>query len=181
MINLLPPGEKQKLITETNQKVIIILGLVALVPLVCVMLVLLSLNFYLLGEINSKNIILAQAQKTYQTPDFLMVTNEMKKKNATMIWLSSFYNKEMNMSDVLQQVSGFAFPEEVYLTNLSIIRQDDEILKISATGFSQSRDDLLVFQKKIQEHPAIKELSFSPESWVNAQNATFQLTFQVQQ
>ena len=179
MINLLPPEEKEARHLENDKKVAIILGVIVLVWGLCLVLMLASLHFYILGEINSKNFVLEQAKLQYQTPSFLSFKDIIQKNNAVLTTLDSFYKKELDFSQVLQIISDLERPQGLSLTNLSVQKQDNQSVKVTASGFSPSRDDLLAFQKSIQKDARIKNSYFSPESWIDPQNVTFYLPFEI--
>jgi len=178
MINLLPPEEKTKLLLENRKKMIIVLGITIIIPLFCLILVLLSVRFYILGEVNSKKIMLDQARKEYQTPDFLHFKEIIQKNNHTLTNLHSFYQKEVSVSQALYLVSSISRPENLYFTNMLLAKDSEQKIKITASGFSKSRADLLLFQKSINENSRIKNTTFSPESWVSPKDINFNVTFE---
>lgn len=179
MINLLPPQEKEKLLMEVNKRITIILGIIVLIPLVSLVMVLLSIKFYILGEINSNKLVLQQAQAQYQTSSFLEFKGIIQKSNTTLVNLRSFYKKEVYVSQILKIISGISRPEDLYVTTLLLDRTENQKIKATISGFSKSRDDLITFQKNIQQDKRIENIYFSPESWVEAQNVKFYLTFEI--
>lgn len=179
MINLLPPEEKVKLLLEKRKKLIVILGLTAMIPLACLILILCSIRFYILGEVNYQKTVLEQAKKEYQTPDFLAFKEIIQKNDKALVSLEGFYKKESSLTQVLKNVSGFARPQNLYLTNMFLSRNKDRKIKVMISGFSKSREDLLLFQKNINENQEIKNINFSPESWVSPQNVKFNVTFEI--
>lgn len=181
MINLLPPHEKEILRLDKKKKLVIILGVIVIIPLVCFMLMLLSIKFYLLGEINVQGIMLEQAKKQYENPDFLAFKGIIQKNNGTLITLSSFYKNEIYVTQALKTISSVPRPNNVHLIDLSVKRGIDKKFNVTVSGFSDSRDDLLIFQKNIGEIKEIINPEFSPESWVNPQNITFHLAFDILQ
>ncbi len=179
MINLLPPEEKAKLQLQKNKKLTMVLGITLTVPLVCLVLVLLSIHFYLLGEINSEKVALDQTRKDLQTPDFLTFSNIIGQSNATLQQLEQFYQKEAYMSAIVKAITSVSIPQSIYLTDLSVQKTDKGPMKGTASGFSGSREDLLVFQKNLEATAQIKNLNFSPESWISPKNSTFHVSFEI--
>jgi len=55
-----------------------------LVVLVCFFLVLLSVDFYILGDSVGQKTILEDAQKKYKTPDFISAEEAVKKYNKNL-------------------------------------------------------------------------------------------------
>lgn len=179
MINLLPPEEKIKLLQENQKKMIIILGVTLIVPLLCLILVLLSVRFYLLGEVNFQKIISEQVKKEYQTPDFLRFKEIMQNNGRVLANLHSFYKRETYATEALNIFSSIARPQNLYFTDILLTRNENQTFKVTASGFAKSRDDLLVFQKNINEKSEVKNINFSPESWVSPKDLTFNLTYDI--
>ena len=121
MINLLPPEEKIKLLSQKREKLVVILGITITIPLLCFILILLSIRFYILGEINSQKILLQQAEKEYQTPEFLVFKDIIQKNDKILDRIEPFYKKETYITQVLETISRIARPENLYLTNISVI------------------------------------------------------------
>lgn len=186
MINLLPLKEKNELLAQDRKKMVVILGIILVVPLICFGLILLSLRFYILGEINLANIVFEQAKKQYQTADFLHFKDVIKENNKTVTSLQAFYKNQTYMSALLAMVSQIPHPESLYFTSLSLqkdtvapVANQPKKVKVIMSGFSKSRDDLLLFQKNIQSIPTIEKVYFTPESWINPVDLKFNLTFEI--
>lgn len=164
---------------ENQKKVAIVLGIAVLIPMICLALVMLSIKFYLLGEISYQKFLLTQDQHQYQTSDFLSLRSSVAQDDKELTTTNSFYQQQIDASQVLQTIAGLQFPQNLYLTNVSL--QRDQMGNINATisGISDSRDDLLLFQKNIEANQGIKNPYFSPDSWVNPGSTTFHLTFQI--
>jgi len=180
MINLLPTKEKEELILERNKKLAIILGSALLIALVCLILVLLSVKFYILGQAVSQKFTLEQAENKYQTPDFLIYKGLLEDYNKNFAQLRSFYKNKIQFSAVLENILEVERPEGVYFTDLSLARSEDSNkVEAKLSGISDTRDNLLLFKKNIEESKVIKNQSFSSESWINSKDVNFYLTFEV--
>lgn len=179
MINLLPPEEKEKLFLKKKEKLITIIGITIVVSLVCLILILSSIKSYIDAEATSQKIIFQQTEKKYQTPDSTNFKNIIQKYNKIVIQLKNFYNQKEYFNQSLKIVSGIQRPEGVYLTGLSLNRDENKKIKAIATGVSDSRENLLLFKKNIEENTKIKNSYFSPETWINPENINFSLTFEI--
>jgi len=180
MTNLLPLEEKKELFLKNKERLAIILGITASVSLVCLFLILSSINFYILTEIVFQKNILEQTEEKYKTPVFLNFKNAIQKYNIVFVQLNSFYEKEIYFSQILKIISNIQRPESLYLSDLSLIRDsENKKIKITTSGFSASRENLLIFKKNIEENQEIKNPYFSPESWTNPKNVKFYLTFEI--
>src|SRR5258706_2737138 len=135
MINLLPPKKKEELLLEKTKKLVIILGITILIPLICFILFLLSIKFYLLAEVNSQQVMLEQTKEKYQTPDFLTFNDIIQKDNKILLQLESFYKKEIYISEVLKMISDVPRPKNLYFTDLSLDKDQHQKVKVTVSGF----------------------------------------------
>jgi len=181
MINLLPPEEKQKLFFEKKEKLAMILGIVVLVSLICLTLILFSIKFYILAETDYQKKILEQTKLVDQTPDFINLNSTIQKYNGILAQLNSFYKKEIYFSQALKIITGVPSPKGLYLTNFSLSRDSSGIIQVSASGVSDTRENLLVFKNNIEGSIEIKNSYFSPESWISPKNVNYSLTFEIYQ
>ncbi len=180
MINLLPPEEKEELLLEQNKRLIAILGSALLIVLFCMFLISMSVKYYVLGEAVSQKFILEAAEKKYQTPDFIEAKSIIQKYNQNLAILKSFYKEDIDISQAVKDISNIQRPDGLYFTNLSLNRQKEEgVIDAAISGFSDTRENLLNFQKNIEENSSIKNPYFSPESWTRPKNINFSLTFKI--
>jgi len=179
MINLLPIEEKRKILLRKKEKLALILGIVVLVALVCLILILLSIKFYILTETDSQKNSLAQVEKLKVSSDLMNFSNIINGYNLTLNQLSFFYEKEIYFSDVLDTILSIQKPDNLYLTAFSLDRLSTGTAKVDITGISDSRDDLLIFKKNIEDNKDIKNPSFSSGSWISPKNVKFSLTFEI--
>jgi len=179
MINLLPPKEKQELLFQNTQKLVVVLGSVVLISLVSLILVLASVKFYILSEINYQKLILNSTEKKYQTPDFLSSKDLIKKYNEALAKASSFYKKEVRASGAVHALAGIPRPSGVYLTNINIEKnKETNKLKASISGFADTRENLMLFKEGVEENNRIKNVDFPPNNWIKPRDLTFYFTFE---
>ena len=179
MINLLPPEEKGKLFLKKSEKLIAVLEITILVSLVCLILILSSIKLYIVAEANYQKNILEQAEKRYQTPSFQNFKIIIQKYNKTIFQLKDFYEQKIYFSQALKLISNIQRPEDLYLTELSLNKDEGKKIKVIAAGISDSRENLLLFKKNIEENQKIENSYFSPENWTNPKNINFNLTFEI--
>lgn len=176
MINLLPPKEKNKLILKEKEKLATVWGLIVLVSLICLSLILLSIKFYLLSGTDYQKTLLAEVQKEAQDLGSSSLNSTIQKYNGVLEQLDSFYKKEIYFNQILADINNIPHPEGVYITNFSISRDEDAVIKISLSGYSDTREDLLIFKNNMEQNQKIKNPSFSPVSWVKPKNVDFSVT-----
>jgi len=179
MINLLPAKEKENLFLKKKEKLIFILGIIVLVCLICLILILSSIKFYIAFEANSQKIILEQAEKRYQTSNFLNYKIIIQKYNKILDQLGAFYGQELYFNQALKIISSIQYPNGLYLTNLSLSRNENKKIEVAVTGISNSRENLLLFKKNIEENQKIENSYFLPENWTNPKNINFNLSFEI--
>lgn len=179
MINLLPEEEKQKLRFVNDKKLTIVLGMVVLISLICLVLVLLSIKFYVLAETNEQKNVLEQAKKEYQTPELTNSYAVIKKYNGILTQVGGFYGKEVYFGKALRLVDALSVTKNINFTELSLNRDSKGLVFATISGVSDSRADLLLFKKNVEKNAEIKKPNFSQESWVNPENANFSLTFEI--
>lgn len=180
MLNLLPPNEKKFLFQERKKRLFIVLSIELSVFLICVLLVLLAIEFYILGEANSQNFLLQQAQVQNQSSDFSNFKDIILNYNKKLILIDSFYKNRKFMNGALDILLGVRRPSGLYFTNLSLqSQQQSEKIKVNIAGTSATRDDLLLFKKNIEAERKIENINFSPESWISQKNINFNVTLDI--
>ena len=179
MINLLPPEEKQKLLLEKKEKLSLVLWLTVLVFLICLILILLSIKFYILAESDGSEYSLDQIKKQTQSPAFIDLNSAVQKYNKILSRVDSFYAQEIYFNKVLDAITKVPSPAGLYLTNFALTRDDKGLVVAGVSGISNTRDNLIIFKQSIESDAYIKDSYFSPESWISPQNAKFSLTFKV--
>lgn len=179
-INLLSPQTKMELKLEEKWKLAMLLGLLFLLFLVCLSLILISINIYISGEVASEKILLEQREKEFKTPQTQTLQKNLITFNQTLSQLDAFYQSQFDISDVLEKVSEL-LPSGTYLTNLSCIPQvptkDGWETACSISGFCPSREALLDFKAMLEKEDSFGEVSFPPASWVKPTNINFSVTF----
>ena len=178
MTNIFPPKEKQSLRLEQTKNLVIILGFVAIVSLICLIFILLSVKYYILSNVDRQKLIFQEVAKQHQSANFIEFKNVIVRYNKILPETVSFYKNEVYSSDILSVISGVERPEGLYFNKIYIDRDaPGNKTKISIFGFSDTRENLLLFQKKMQEAPKIKNIYFAPESWINPKDINFSFTF----
>lgn len=179
MINLLPVEEKQKLFSAKKGKLVLIFGIVILISLVCLALILSSIKFYILAETDYQKNMLARAEQANEGVEFTDANIKIQKYNSILQKLGSFYKEEIYFSGVLKIITGIQGPDELYLSNFSLSRDAGGKVKASVSGASNTRDDLLIYKKNIEDNKKIKNIYFSPESWISPENVNFSLMCEI--
>ena len=185
MINLLPPKEKEELSLEGNKKLVIVLGNLVLISLVCLILILFSLKFYILKEISYQKIVLDNTEKKYQASNFLSFKEIIQKYNANLVKIDNFYKKEIKVSDILKTILEVPRPEGLYFENISVENNkngtENKKTKVTISGISKTRDNLLIFKENIENSKTIENVYFPPSNWVKNKDINFYLTLETKE
>lgn len=164
------------------KSLVIILCTIVLVSLICLVLILLSVKFSVLSEASYQKSILEQAAAEYQFADSTKLKESIKKYNEIMPEVLSFYQKEIYFSEAAAIISEIPRPEGVYFTSVFLDGQKYEgEIEANISGISNTRDNLILFKKNIEIQKGVKNVFFSPESWINPTNIKFKLTFVIAQ
>ncbi len=173
MINLLPPKEKRVLQVEEKRKIVLILGLLSFVFLACLIMILVSIKFYISGQVSVEKIILEQGREEMGLPKDEDLTEKIKEANKSFVKINSFYENQFKLTDVIEKVSG-TVPEDVYLTIFSYQPKEGQI---TISGFAEDRESLFQFKKSLETEEEFKELFFPPSTWITAEDINFNLNF----
>ncbi len=177
MLNLLPPSEKRILLQEKQKRLFIVLFFELSIFLFCVVLVLLAIEFYALGELTLQNFLLQKSGEESRSSEFIYFKEAMEGYNQKLISMNSFYKNQEFMSDALDTLLSVERPDGLYFKRLSF--QPEDHLKVIITGFSKTRDGLINFKSNIESEKSIKNVNFSSESWISPKDVNFNLTLDI--
>ncbi len=180
MINLLPPEEKKSLKSEINKSLVIVLWYIVVISLFALSLALFSVKFYILQDESNQKDFLDYVKKQYKTPDFLSLESDIKKYNASLLKVDDFYKKEIYFSDALKDILDVQRSDGLYFENISIEKnKDNNTVKVTILGVSDTRDNLLAFKSSIEGAKKIKNIYFPPANWVKQKDINFNITFEI--
>lgn len=181
MINLLPSEEKEKLYLEIIKREVIILWLLVLFFLFCLLLILFSVKIYSQSQIQSQKVLLLAVKKELEQSEIAELEAKVNSANLIFTKLNSFYQKKIHFSEILEKISEI-LPQGVSLTNLSSQLSstgEENVIKVSLSGFSLTRENLFEFKQNLEKEPGFKEISFPPANWVKPLNIDFSASFTI--
>lgn len=180
MLNLLPPAEKKILALERRKRLSVILCFEFLTFLVCILLVLLAIEFYILGEIAEQNSLLYQVGDEKRSSEFLYFKDTLQDYNRKLILISSFLDEQRFSGNALRILLSVERPSGLSFTGLSMQPKDkSDRMKVSISGISDTRDNLLIFKDNIESEKGIENANFSPECWISPKDIKFSLTLDI--
>ncbi len=174
MINLLPPEQKNELVLKRKTRLIIVLGSAFTVFILCFVLVLLFIKFYLLVKLISSDV---QEVNEISLEKLEESKKEVSNYNLKIDSLKSFYDNQILFNKMLEYFLKVDIPKGVYIIYISSEKKDNKI-NTAIYGFSDLRENLVLFKDNIDKNKYIKSPYFSPESWIKNNNINFNLTFQ---
>ena len=180
MINLLPLQQKEELLEEKKLKLVLILGITILAALFSLFLILFSVKTSVRGEVELQKVLMEQ--KDLQMPQNKILEERIKSLNLTLSELSSFYQREISLVDILETISK-TLPKRAYLNtfNFSRLTKKEEKYRgqIFLSGYAPSREILLEFKKNLESQDSFSEVYFPPANWVEPSDITFTVNFKV--
>jgi len=173
MINLLPLEQKEELREEEKWKLILILGIIILAVLISFTLILFSIKTVLSGDLQIQKIFLEQKEKELELSKIKELETKIRDYNLTLSNLDSFYEKNLNLTEIFERVSK-TLPIGTYLTtfNFSLTA-----FQISLSGFCENRETLLEFKKNLEKEEKFEKVYFPSSNWVSPTNINFSVTF----
>lgn len=177
MINLLPPQQKQALLKERQFQEVLILGLIGFVFFSFLAATLFLIKADLEAKVLTQKELLDQKTKEFEASEVRGLEKEILSLNKILSQLISFYENEVRLGGLLEGLSQ-ALPKEVYLTNLSCYKKQ---AKVSISGFSPTREVLLIFKANLEANDNFYELYFPPATWTKSTNVEFVATFKLKQ
>lgn len=178
MINLLPPREKEIILTEKKKRMAIIICFLILFFFLCLILISVSIRIYLQGYIESEKSFLAESEKEFSQSESQSLQEKIKSVNSLINALNSYYSQKIYFSELMERILG-TLPKNLYLTNLSLVLSEEREINVSLSGFAPLRDDLFGFKENLEAEENFKDISFPPANWVKAQNIDFYVTFKI--
>jgi len=180
MINLLPPKEKEEILKEENWKLLMILGMTLLFFLISLLLILFSIKIFVTGEVEAQKIIFAEREEEFKNTQMQNLQNNLTAFNKKLSQLDSFYQNQSNFSEILEEISK-TLPSGVYLNNLSIVSRGgkNEGSGCSISGFSPSRQILLVLKDNLEKEKNFQEVYFPPSNWVKPADINFTISLKI--
>ena len=181
MINLLPPQQKEELLNQERLRLVLVLGILFLLFLLSLALTLLLVENYFSLNLGDQKILFEEKERLVSFNKDL--EEEITLANNSFSNLDSFYEKQHDLTKVLEKIYQ-TLPGGTYLTNFSLVFTDQRIgaqtirrAKISLSGLCPTRELLLVLKENLENEESFSDIYFSPGSWVEPVETTFNVAF----
>jgi hypothetical protein len=132
------------------------------------------LKFYLLID------IFAQKEQIISKEDLSSLDktkDEIKSYNTKISNLKDFYSNQIYYGEMIEAILKINIPKGVEIIYISSEKSGSNI-KTTIYGFSDLRENLILFKNNIENDSIIKNPYFPPESWTKISNINFYLTFE---
>jgi len=175
MINLLPPEQKEGILTEKKFKLLLVLEIVFLASLLSFSLLLFLVNISILNDLRVQETILQEKEKS------VSLNKEFEEKlnlvNADLSFLNRFYQENTEFTQILEKIPGL-LPPGIYLTDLNFapLPKEKNAFKISLAGFCPNRETLLLLKGNLEKEAAFSEIYFPTESWLKPSDINFAIS-----
>ncbi len=185
MINLLPIQQKKEILQEENWRLVLIVGITILAFLICLTLMLFSIKIYISGQVEVQKTFLEAEEEEFKTSELRNLEEELTLTNRTLLELNSFYQEQLNTTEILGKISE-TLPAGTHLTtlnftSLTITEKEKYIAQISLSGFAPTREILLEFKKNLEKENLFDEICFPPSNWVKPTDIDFSVNFKITQ
>jgi len=171
MINLLPPIEKEKRTQEKILKLVWILGILIVASMLCFVLILLSIKFYIADQIISQDTFIEmERQKNSQVQ---VLQKKINSVNISLLKLNNFYQNQFAVSAFLEQFSSL-IQSNMYLENFSYQSEGSRII---LSGFAFNIDQAHKFREALREQENFKETDFTIPDWLQQKGVNFRASF----
>ena len=175
MINLLPSQQKKEIEREKIWKLILILGIIVVIFFLAIFLIVLAIQIYLFGQVESQKILFEVERKRLENPEFKDIQREIVALNQSILELDSFYQNQKMITDILEKLSE-AIPPGIYLTNFSWQKENAEF---KILGFAPQREDLFKLKENLEKEKSFSDIDFPPANWVKPKEINFQIFFKI--
>lgn len=177
MINLLPPKAKQKLKLSILEREIIIVGSL-IISLVLSLMIFLGVIFLILYrnqiQVQESNVLLGQAQELEEQVSAL--NKELANFiNQQLEYISQIQKSQISWSAILEKLAQIT-PSNTRLEFLEILDN-----KVQINGFARSRDDVLSFQRILEQEKQFTEIESPLSNFVKQKDINFTFSFKLKQ
>jgi Tfp pilus assembly protein PilN len=176
MINLLPLAEKEKILIDAKIKVVAVIWFLIIFFIFCLVGFLIFINFYIKIQLDGQRIQISETNVASSNAKALDLENKITLFDSDLNDISTFFQNRIYFSEIFNKISG-VLPANVYLTNLTAIKGKVGV-KVSVSGFSPNRDDLLELKKNIDKDSIYFNNVYFPQSdWVRPSDIDFFISF----
>lgn len=174
-INLLPAKEKNYLLNLKIFKGVFVFGVYGLFFILITAMLFLSIKYHLLYLIINQNNFF---EKELLEKDNQKIEKQINDYNNKIDKILSLYKEKSSMGYFLNDFLSINIPEEIIFNYISFSLSEKDFININVSGISRDRDSIVLLRDNIDNNKMIKDVYFSPESWIKSKDVVFNIKFQ---
>jgi len=171
-LNLLPPAEKKELMLARLNSLILSLAVWFLILLIIFSLFLASTFFCLSILLKEQKNLIAIRENDPQMQSLLEIEEKIKQTNQTIEQVSSKQQQMILWTSLLEEMTKIV-PNGIYLTIFSYQTANNQII---LNGWANRRENLLSFQKSLEEDSFFAEVKAPLANLVKEEDIDFSFT-----
>jgi hypothetical protein len=178
MINLIPPKEKERILVERINKVVVIHWFLIFFFILCFILVLFSIKIYFKSQALSQDSMISVVKSQQELERVEWFKEEMRVINEKIKNQNNYLKNRIYFSNIIERIAK-ALPENLKLNTFSTTLNEKGVVKVFVSGFALQREDLVALKERLEKEESISEVSFPASNWVKESNINFSATFNV--
>lgn len=182
MINLLPDMAKKELTLEDAQKKILLIAFFVLISLCIFIISLYGLRLFLHFEIGVAEEMIEQKNSEFEDAQFQEFKQMILNVNQRISNVRAFWRNQIGITQVVEILAKvtneMSIKDSIYFTNLSFQKMASDQADLNIAGIALTRQALFDFKEDLEKQQILKDIYFTPSSWVEPIDAPFTLHLQ---
>jgi type IV pilus assembly protein PilN len=172
-LNLLPPEEKKELELVNLSRLILSLAGWLSFFLIVFTLLLVSTFFCLSILLQAQDRLIEIRQSDSKMQNLLEIEEKIKQANQRINRVFLKQKESILWTPLLEEIAQIV-PQGVYLTSFSYQATNNQI---NLNGWAQQRENLLLFQKTLEENPTFTDVKAPLANFIKQRDINFSFTF----
>lgn len=172
-LNLLPPQQKKEIELANFNRLIVSLGAWLLSILVIFSLLLASAYFCLYIFLKAQNSLIEEKQHDKENQHLTEIEKSIQQANQQIEKVSAKGKDLIIWTPLLEELSKIV-PSGIYLKNFS---SQTGTYRITISGWANTRDTLLAFEKALKESPCFADIQSPLANLIKQEDISFSFSF----
>lgn len=180
MINLLPREEKEEIQKEKTFRILLHLLLAIFLSTLLFVFLIFGTNLVLREKTKNLAVLIEEQEKRMGKEvgtEIKDILNEIQLQNKRLTQILKIEKEKKKFSSVLEKIFEI-LPPRIKFESLSLNFKKEKKIEVFLSGFSEEREDLILFKERLEEH--FSEVSFPPQIWFEEKNINFTVSFKEQ-
>ncbi len=172
-LNLIPPDKKEEIIKKHQLKKVFFVETILTIIIVSLFVTLLSFKYVL--SINLASLATSQREdkQAIQYNKIKKYDQQFNQINTQIFQVAKLEKDQLYWSKLLVKLNQIIFPD-ISLDSLSTSNYT-----ITLRGKADSRDNLILFKKKLEDEACFSNINLPLSNLVNKKNIEFQISFEI--